>query len=367
MAATPPIGSRLRLGSQRDVPRRETFWGARRLLERVTSERPTVVLIDDIHWAESTFLELLAFLLESVEAPVLIICSSRPDLLHDQIEWVGDKEHATWITLSPLSEEESGRVVENVLGATLDEQLRARIIQAAEGNPLFVEHMVSMLVDEGILRRDERGASIAVGDQRSMTIPPSIFALLTARLDRRDRGARGDRSWSVIRTKVFFRGAVEHLVTEPTRRLVDASLGGFIARSWLTQTSPRSRPRGVPVRAHPDRDAAYLGLLKRTRAELQERFVDWLEDVATDRLKEYEEIRGYHLEQAYTILIQLAPVDDHARQLGLRAAEYLASAGDRALARGDLPAPPTSCSAPQPCFPSKVIVDRGISSTWARR
>jgi class 3 adenylate cyclase/tetratricopeptide (TPR) repeat protein len=325
--------------SDETFPVRETFWGARRLLERVTSEHPTVMLIDDIHWAEPTFLELLAYLLDSVEAPVLIVCSSRPDLLHEETEWIGDREHATWITLAPLSDEESERVVENVLGATLDEQLRARIIEAAEGNPLFVEHMVSMLVDEGILRRDERGAWIAVGDQRSITIPPSIFALLTARLDRLATEERAVIGRGAVIGQVFFRGAVENLVTERTRPLVAASLGGLMRKELVHPDESTFAGQEAYRFAHIlIRDAAYLGLLKRTRAELHERFVDWLEDVATDRLKEYEEIRGYHLEQAYTILIQLAPVDDHARQLGLRAAEYLASAGHRALARGDLPA-----------------------------
>jgi class 3 adenylate cyclase/tetratricopeptide (TPR) repeat protein len=323
--------------SDATFPVRETFWGARRLLEVVARERPAVMLIDDVHWAEPTFLELLSYLLDSVEAPVLIVCSSRPDLLHDQIEWVDDKEHATWITLSPLSEEESARVVENVLGAALEERLRARIIEAAEGNPLFVEHMVSMLIDEGVLRRDETGAWVIIGDQRSITIPPSILALLTARLDRLSTAERAVIGRGAVIGQVFFRGGVEYLVGEPTRPLVEASLGGLKRKELIHPDESMFAGQEAYRFAHIlIRDAAYLGLLKRTRAELHERFVDWLEEVASDRIKEYEEIRGYHLEQAYTVLMQLAPVDDHARQLGLRAAGYLASAGHRALARADL-------------------------------
>jgi class 3 adenylate cyclase/tetratricopeptide (TPR) repeat protein len=325
--------------SDATFPVRETFWGAKRLLELLTRERPTVILIDDIHWAEQTFLDLVAFLVESVDAPLLIVCSSRPDLLHEDTQWIREGDNVKRIVLTPLSEEESNRVVENVLGASLDDRLRARIIAAAEGNPLFVEHMASMLVDDGVLRRDDRGEWVTAGDPGAITIPPSISALLTARLDRLGETERAVIGRGAVIGQVFFRGAVEELVAETTRPQVERGLGGLIRKELIYPHESTFASHEAYRFGHLlIKDAAYQGLLKRTRASLHERFVDWLEQAASDRVKEYEEIRGYHLEQAYLILIQLGPVDDHARELGIRASEYLASAGQRALARADLPA-----------------------------
>jgi predicted ATPase len=115
------------------------------------------------------------------------------------------------------------------------------------------------------------------------------------------------------------------------------------------------------------RDAAYHAILKRARAELHERFVDWLEAVAPDRVLEFEEIRGYHLEEAYLILVQLAAADEHAVEVGRRGSRYLASAGTRALARGDMPAAARSCGEPARCSRRTTRPRRACSCSPARR
>jgi class 3 adenylate cyclase/tetratricopeptide (TPR) repeat protein len=319
-------------------PIHETFWAARRLLESLAARKPLIVLIDDIHWAEATFLDLLRFVLDSGEAPVILVCSSRKDLLEEHPEWGEEGPNARAITLEPLSEQESSLVVDNMLGSSLDERVRSRIIGAAEGNPLFVEQMLSMLIDDGALKRNEDGTWAVMLDVGEISIPPSISALLTARLDRLGITERSVIERGAVIGQVFFRGAVEDLGPENLRSAVVQSLQGLskkelIRQDETTQFAGQEAYRFLHILI---RDAAYHGLLKRTRAELHEAFVDWLERVASDRVMEYEEIRGYHLEQAYVILVQLAPIDDHARQLGLRGSSYLASAGRRALARGDM-------------------------------
>ena len=319
-------------------PIHETFWAARRLLERLAASKPLIVLIDDIHWAEATFLDLLRFVLDSGEAPIVLVCSSRKDLLEEHPEWSEEGPRAHAITLESLSEQESSLVVENMLGCSLDERVCSRIIVAAEGNPLFVEQMLSMLIDDGALQRTEDGTWAVMPDVGEIAIPPSIWALLTARLDRLGMTERSVIERGAVIGQVFFRGAVEELAPEGLRGAVERSLQGLSKKELIrqddsTQFAGQEAYRFLHILI---RDAAYHGLLKRSRAELHEAFVGWLERVASDRLMEYEEIRGYHLEQAYAALVELAPVDDHARQLGLRGSSCLASAGRRALARGDM-------------------------------
>ena len=320
-------------------PVQETFWGARRLVELMSRDQPTVMLIDDIHWAEDTFLELLTYLVDAVEAPLVLVCSSRPDLLEEHTEWSQEKDNVHRIILQPLSENESSEVAQNLLGSSLDEAVRTRIVEAAQGNPLFVEQMLSMLIDDRIVERSPEGTWILIGDLGSITIPPTIAALLTARLDRLGLVERTVIERGSVIGQVFFRGAVEALVPESVSPDVEASLHG-LERKELIHPDEATMVGQETYRFQHIliRDAAYHGLLKRTRAELHERFVDWLEHIASDRVMEFEEIRGYHLYEAYLIRVQLGPLDDHGIEVGMRGSRYLASAGRRASARGDMPA-----------------------------
>jgi predicted ATPase/class 3 adenylate cyclase len=323
--------------SDASYPIQETFWGAREVLECLASTRPLVLLIDDIHWAEEAFLDLLRFLVDSAEAPLILVCSSRPELLEDHAEWVHESHNVKRIVLEPLTDAESGQVVENLLGSSLDEQVRTKIIEAADGNPLFVEQMLSMLIDDAILKREDDGRWVVIGDLGAITIPPSISALLTARLDRLGASERTVVERGAVMGQVFFRGAAEELSPEGVRPNVGPSLQSLIRKELIRPDESTFAGQEAYRFLHIlIREAAYSGLLKRTRAELHERFVDWLERVASDRVMEFEEIRGYHLEQAHLILLELAPADEHVIQIGRRGAAYLASAGERALARGDL-------------------------------
>ena len=328
--------------SEETFPVQETFWGVRRMLEMLARGQATVVLIEDIHWAEDTFLELLRHLVDTVEAPLVLLCSSRPDLLEEHAEWGQEGDRIYNVTLDLLSWDESEQVVANFLGSSVEERVSARIAEAAEGNPLFVEQMLSMFIDDSILIREADGHWRLTGDLSSIAIPPSISALLTARLDRLGARERAVVERGAVIGQVFYRGAVQHLVGEHVRLHVDESLKA-LTRKGLVRPDPASFAgedafRFVHILI---RDAAYRGLLKRTRAELHEAFVDWLEQVVSGRELEYEEILGYHLEQACQILVKLSSANGTAARLGERGARYLSSAGRRALARGDMPAAET--------------------------
>ena len=324
------------------VPVSELFWGIRRLFETLAEERPLIILFDDIHSAAQTFLELIDHLVESSrKAPIVLVCTARHELLESNAGWA-ERPGATTITLEPLSAEHAEEFIDRLLGeAHLPPSVRRRVVEAAEGNPLYVEQMVSMLEDQGLAGRDgAAGGGPAITD---LVVPPSIQALIAARLDLLSREERAVVEPASVIGLVFPEPAVQELAPEPVRPNLQRHLDA-LGRKQLV------RPADVGValddadsyRFHHIliRDSAYNALLKRARATLHERFVAWAERVnrERDREQEYEEILGYHLEQAYRYRTELGPLDAEGREIGVRAALRLASAGRRAFARGDLPA-----------------------------
>ena len=326
--------------SAEQFPVQETFWATAQFLEKLAVRKPVIVVIEDVHWAEKTFLELIRHVIDSLRSAVVIVCTARRELLDDHPEWAEETENIRSMNLELLSEEESSLIVENLLGTSaFPAPVRARIMEASEGNPLFIEQMLSMLVDDGILQRNEDGEWILTSDLGSFSIPPSISALLTARLDRLGGTERAVIEHGSIIGQVFWRGAVEELAPKEIREAIGTSLVTLGTKELIRRQESTLAGQDTYRFGHQlIKDAAYHGLLKRTRADLHERFVDWLELVVPDRMMEYDEIRGHHLEQAYIVLVQLGPVDEHGRELGRRGAQYLSSAGKRALVRGDLPA-----------------------------
>jgi class 3 adenylate cyclase/tetratricopeptide (TPR) repeat protein len=326
--------------SEAAYPVHETFWAARRLLETVARDGPVVTVIEDIHWAEATFLDLIAHVAENGEdAALVLLCTSRPELLELRPAWREERARATTISLRPLSDAESAEVVSGLLGeVTLAAGPRRRIIEAAQGNPLFVEQMVSMMIDDGLIRR-AGGGWVASTDLGALAVPPSISALLAARLDRLAPAERAVLERGAVIGQVFYLGAVEALCPEAVRRDVRAHLDSLARRELVSPTESTLAGQDAFRFQHVlIRDAAYQGLLKRTRAELHEGFAEWLEARAGDHPGDHEEIRGYHLEQSVLSLAQLGPLDAHAAALAARAAGYLADAGELARARGDMPA-----------------------------
>jgi class 3 adenylate cyclase/tetratricopeptide (TPR) repeat protein len=320
-------------------PKEETSWAVRKLLEAEARERPLVVVFDDIQWGQQTFLDLVEHVADlSREAPILLVCLARPELLDARPGWGGGKFNATSVLLEPLGEEEASELIDNLLGrAELDAAVRERVAEAAEGNPLFVEEMLAMLIDDGLLER-RNGSWIATGDLGSVSVPPTIHALLSARLDRLEPRERAVVERASVEGKVFHRGAVTELAPEIENE-IGGHLQALVRKELLRPDDPEfAGEEAFRFRHLLIRDAAYNAMPKELRAELHERFAGWLDRIASDRILEYEEILGFHLEQAYRYRKELAPLDDDARMLGARAGELLASAGARALGRRDAPA-----------------------------
>jgi class 3 adenylate cyclase/tetratricopeptide (TPR) repeat protein len=318
----------------------ETFWAVRAQLETLARERPLVVVFDDIHWGEATFLDLVEHIADwSRDAPILLLCLARPELLDVRPGWAGGKLNATSVLLEPLTYEECGRLISGLLaGAELADDVRGRVAEAAEGNPLFVEEMLAMLIDDGLLRRRD-GGWVAVGDLSAISVPPTIQALLSARLDRLGDEERAVIERASIEGKVFHRGAVAELAPADLRPSVSAHLLALVRKELIRpDRSSFSGDDAFRFRHLLIRDAAYAAVSKKARADLHAAYADWLEQRARERMVEYEEILAYHLEQAYRYRLELGPPGERESALARRAADLLVSAGRRALASGDLAA-----------------------------
>jgi predicted ATPase/class 3 adenylate cyclase len=311
--------------SATSAPTAETNWAVRKLFEALARHRPLVVVLDDLHWAEPTFLDLVEHVVGTAhDVPLLVVCLARPELLDARPAWQSPSDTATMVRLEPLAENEAAALLERALRTrVVDEQTGRRALEAAEGNPLFLEQLLAIQAEHG----EELG------------VPPTIQAVLAARIDRLPPAERTVVQRASVQGRAFSRRALAELVGERSLATLDATLGA-LQRRELIQRDPRAFGGDDGLRfAHGlIRDAAYRFLPKETRSELHERLALWLDEAARQQLGEQEEVVGYHLEQAYHYRAELGRVGARERALGAQAARRLDSSGRRALARSDLPA-----------------------------
>lgn len=312
----------------------ETFFVVRRLLTVRAAERPVVLVIDDLHWAEPLLLDLIEHLIQwGSGVPLFVLVGGRPELraLRSSLVTPGGLVSDV-VTLAGLDAGAAMRLAANVIGAgDLPAAVAAKVLATSEGNPLFVRELMRMLIDEGAIER--HGDRFVVGaNLAALEMPPTIHALLAARIDRLRAEERGVLERAAVVGRHFSRGAVSALLGRDadaylqalrSAELIETDAGWFLGEPLL-------RFRHVLIR-----DAAYRRLLKGTRAQLHERVAEWIEAKAGAAV-EHDETVGWHLEQAHRNLRELGPLDDRARVLGERAAGRLAAAGRRALARDDV-------------------------------
>ena len=294
----------------------EIAWGFRKLFEALAAGEPLIVVFDDLHWAEPTLLDLIEYVSTFAhDVALFLLCAARPDLLDERPAWTAPRSNAAIVTLDPLSETDSESLVERL--GDLSEEARAQIVDAAEGNPLFVEQLLAMRADNGD------------GD---LEVPPTLQALLAARIDRLAEQERAVVERGSVEGRLFHRGAVAELLAEPARQEVGAHLLTLVRRELI-------RPDRATVPGDDGfrfghiliRDAAYDAIPKRQRAELHERYADWLAAKLGDQAP--DEILGYHLEQAYRYGAELGRAD---QAVGARGAERLAAAAQASRVRHDV-------------------------------
>ena len=293
----------------------EIAWGFRRLFEELAREGPLVVVFDDIHWAEPPLLDLIEYVATfSHDVPLFLLCTARPDLFESRPDWAAPKPNAMLLTLEPLEAGASALLVGQL--GELPEETRQRVVEAAEGNPLFIEQLVAVHAETG-------GGELEV--------PPTLQALLAARIDRLAAEERAVVERGSVEGRLFHRGAVAELLPESERQALGAHLLTLVRKELI-------RPDRATVPGDDGfrfghvliRDAAYHALPKRQRASLHEAYAHWLSDKLGDAAP--DEIVGYHLEQAHRYQSELGTADE---ALAARAAERLASAAAAARQRQD--------------------------------
>jgi class 3 adenylate cyclase/tetratricopeptide (TPR) repeat protein len=309
--------------SDETAPVEETFWAVRKLFEAAASERPLIVGFEDVHWAESLLLDLIEYLVGfSTGKPIFIVCLTRPDLLETRPSWAVDGADRSVVVLDALPEEDARALVESLSGGELEPPEIARIVRTAEGNPLFLEQLVA--TDE------ERGG-------RAANLPPSIQAVLAARIASLDPAERTVLERASVEGRHFRWSAVAALLSDAERETLGKHLMALVRRQ-LIQPNPSAASTEDAFRfTHVlIQEAAYDAIPKEVRADLHEQLARRL--ASTDDTE--DQIVGFHLERSYRCRAELGLVGDHERLLAAEAAGRLEAAGHKAFVLGD----PAACA-----------------------
>ncbi len=322
----------------------ETFWAVRRLFEAMAMRSPLIVVFDDIHWGTSTFLDLIEHVVDwARDAPILLITLARPELLEVRQSWGGGKLNATTLLLEPLGDDAVREILENLVGgAELPDQLIAKISAAAEGNPLFVEELVSMLADDGVLVDAQGGFKVARTPDE-IPVPATIELLLAARLDRLPTPERAALGRGAVIGRQFGASEVGELTPPADRPELLDRLLGLVRKELVRQEEHQAQEATDDV--HEDlhfrfrhqlvRDAAYEALPKHERARLHELFAGWLERTRAGQADPLHEVIGHHLAEAARLSSEVGGDAPAAHSLATRAAGHLEAAARRARVVGD--------------------------------
>ena len=262
------------------------------VLEGLALERPLVVVLDDLQWGEPALLDLVEELAASSRvAPILLLCLARPELLEERPTWAGGVPNASSLLLEPLTEAESERLLDNLLGESeLPDSIRDYLVRTAGGNPLFLEELLATLVDRDVLQYE--AGRWTTTEVQAIPLPPTVQALIAARIDRLPEGERAVLELaSVDGKRDFHRAAVVELASGELLAEVDAHLLGLV-RKELVRPQP-SEEGNFAFRHQLIRDAAYASIPKQARSELHERLADFI-DRSRPAGVDVEELAAYH-------------------------------------------------------------------------
>ena len=335
-------------GSHEDVDPREVrqrliaSW--RTLLTGVAAERALVVLVEDLHWADQTMLDVLDDLAEHVEGPILFLCTARPDLFRIRPNWGGGKRNYSSVTLGPLAADESERLVSLLLDTEeFPEAVRQSILARAEGNPFFLEEIVRRLIDERlIVRVDERWR--VQRELIDVEIPETVQGVILARIDLLSPAERRALQEAAVVGRVFWSSAVGRLVgtADPGEILHTLCLRELIAERLSSTISGETEYVFKHILT---RDVAYESLPRRERAQAHVKVAAWIEDMTGMRSAELTEVLAHHYDVAFSLSQSdelrvsarrnyLLASQRALRQFALAQAEYLGKQAVRLSARG---------------------------------
>ena len=303
----------------------EIFWAARRFLETLARYRPVLVIFEDLHWAEPTFLDLVESLaVQPGRSPLVLVCIARPELLEHRPVWASTAARAVSIDLAPLAEGPAAALLDALAGdQRIPPSVRARVLETAAGNPLYLEQLTASLSEQH-------------SSQIRPVLPPTIQALLAARLQRLGPGASSVLARAAVIGKDFGMDAVRELLPPEARGPLSRNLQTLVAKGLVERGPPgKGRAEECSFRHILIQEAAYRAIPKALRADLHHRLADWLEYVVWEPATQRAEILGYHLEQSVRYRNELQPAEAQSSPLPRRAAAHLETAGRAAHDRGD--------------------------------
>jgi tetratricopeptide (TPR) repeat protein len=303
--------------AEASAAREDLTQAVRELFESVARQRPVVLVFEDLHWADPALLDLVEHLLERTrDAPLMLVCLARDELIEQRPAWGRETHDSTTLELGPLSDSDTRALIRGLLPAAVGaEQVRDRLAERAEGNPLFVQQMVALM-------REDAGTV-------DVSVPPTIQALLAARLDRLTPAERDAIGAASVVGREFWAEAVAALSGSAE---AGSTLESLVRKQLVApEASTLEGETGYAFSHILVRDAAYESITKEDRAGMHERLAGWLEQRHPERMIEIEALLGYHLERAHGYRSELGRVDEHSFALAQRAAQHLAAAGRRAV------------------------------------
>jgi class 3 adenylate cyclase/tetratricopeptide (TPR) repeat protein len=348
------------------VEQGESFAAWRRFLEAVSAWAPLVVVIEDLHWADSALLEFVDHVLQwSVGVPMLVLCTARPELYERQADWGGGKRNATTISLSPLSPGETAQLISTLLPrAVLPAETQAALLKRAGGNPLYAQEFVRMLLDRGIV--DSEAGVWATADE--IPVPETVQAVIAARLDTLAGGQKSVLQDAAVIGKVFWRRAVA-AVGDADEGAVETCLRELVARE-LVRPMRISSLRGQTEYAFTHMligDVAYGQIPRAARGKKHRAAAAWIARISEGRMTDHAEFLAYHYRQALE-LARVTGAAEEVEELEPLARRFLVLSGDRAL-KLDVAAADAYYSQALELFPSEAperveVLWKGAEAAW---
>ena len=319
----------LEADAAQESSREDLFWGLRRYLERLANRAPLMLVFEDIHWADAELLDFVEYLAQWASgAPLLILCLTRPELLETRPDWGGGKRNYTSLFLEPLAADDTGRLLHELLRTETLPVAITRAVSVAEGNPFFVEEMLRMLIDTGVLQRVD--GEWEVSSVLNVTVPDTIQGVVTARLDRLGRQEKSILQDAAVLGKVFWTGALAHL-TGSGEPVLASALQTLQAKDFLIERerSQLAGQREFTFKHVITRDMAYTALPKSRRSEKHRAFAVWLEQTYGERAEEFAELLAHHCLQAARLAREIGLPEQWA-EVAPNAMRYALMAGRKA-------------------------------------
>lgn len=303
---------------------RELIDAWRVLFAHLCSEGPSVVVIEDMHWADAATLEVIDALVETLSGPVLFLCPTRPERLTAQRDWMAVLRHHSILKLEPLTPRDSKELVSRLLeiddlpGAFIGE-----LLERAEGYPFFLEEITNRLIDEGFVSKEDGVWSVA-RDVAEVEIPDNIQTIILARLDLLTAEERTVLQHAAVVGRTFWPSAVAHLIS---RQTLDETLDTLIRRQLIVRNDSSFIPEEIEYSFKHVLicDVAYDTLPRHARARAHAAIAGWMEQIRGDRVNEVAELLAHHY--------QLATSHSNDDALRLKARNYSLTAAHQALSR----------------------------------